>query len=214
MGPELKTEIQIPDLWFDFYARFLPGTAFVGLARTFIFLKTTMPSLSESVILVFLGFLTALLTQPLSSRIVGGIEAWAERKQGAGFVNRVTSELGFESRSSMIISKMHGEVTLYVQLAWLSLLYFVLELLHPPPTNRLGTWAFGLSALFLLYGFEVANRRIKRAIRHRTLLDTSVITGDNTLKLPERPLDVTTIPAKVIAADGTASEQIVGRERR
>lgn len=44
MGAELKAELNIPDLWFDFYARFLPGTTFVIIVRFFLLGYKNIPA--------------------------------------------------------------------------------------------------------------------------------------------------------------------------
>lgn len=174
MGADLKTELTVPDLWFDLYARALPGSAFVGVARCALLGNCTVPSATEMLALLAVGYFAALLSQPLASRLCGWIERLAERLAGNRdrlFVRRTQELLGSESRRSMIISKMHGEVTFFVQLAVLSVAYYCLERWSTAPVSHLGYALWICSGAFLVCALEVAHRRYQRAADYSKLLD-------------------------------------------
>ena len=176
MSAEIKTELQIPDLWFDFYARLLPGLAFVAALRTLIFSDRTVPAATELVVIVAVGFFCGLLSQPFSSRIVGGLE-WSAAKirhRSTDYVNIITKQLDSSNRA-LILSKMHGEVTFFTQLAVLSVGYGLVNRFCPPAPELL---AWYISVIFLGalgLAFEVADRRVKRAEREERLLDEAVL---------------------------------------
>jgi len=90
MGTEFKTELKIPDLWYDFYARFLPGAAFIAALRLIILKNNTfLPTTGmELFLLLFTGYFCALISQPLSSRLAIMINNFVEtrKKQDRGFV--------------------------------------------------------------------------------------------------------------------------------
>jgi hypothetical protein len=81
MNGVIKTELNIPDLWYDFYARLLPGAAFVT-ALWLIFQKD-LPDWKEIVLLAFASYFCGLIAQPIASRITVWIEYLIEllRKQ-------------------------------------------------------------------------------------------------------------------------------------
>jgi len=163
---DLRTELQIPDLWFDFYARLVPGTAFVAATRVWILGQTSMPGGVEAMVLAALGYLVGLVFQPLSSRLTAWVEELVARLHGKdeGFVTRVTLCLGTTSRWSMILGKMHGETTMYMQFALLTLTFRVLA--EAPSSNAsAGSFSLWAAALFVLFVFEVADRQMQRAVR-------------------------------------------------
>jgi len=164
----VETKLQIPDLWYDFYARFLPGTAFVSLVYYRLFENPKTPDASILVIISFLGLFCGMVTQPISSRLVGWLHDLAAlvRGEDRDYVERTKKILG--AHESRILSKMHGESVFFVQCAVLSLL-FPLTLLLFPANKYSGPFYCPLNAivsiLFLLGAIEVADRRIKRAKR-------------------------------------------------
>lgn len=167
MNPEIKVELQVPDLWYDFYARVLPGTAFIAALRYVVLGTTSTPSVTEIIAILWMGYFSALLTQPLASRLTGWIERLAKTIAGEPdrlYIRRVQEVLGSDSRKAMILSKMHGEVAFFVQLGLLTLLTLLAESLAPSPRHPLGARAllFGALACAVL-ALDVAHRRLQRA---------------------------------------------------
>jgi hypothetical protein len=174
MGADVKADLHIPDLWFDFYARLLPGVAFVGAIRCFLLGNVALPSWTEIFVLLGLGYFVALLTQPIGSRSAGWIERLAELSHGVKeklFIRRVQKALGPDSNQSMILFKMHGEVTFFVQLGWLSLVYWLVQQFADRPVMLLKCYPLLFAAVCGMLAFEVALRRLERAIKDGELVD-------------------------------------------
>lgn len=159
-------ELKVPDLWYDVYARLIPGTAFVGLSRLLILGKLDVPSATEVGILAAMGYAVALLTQPFASRLAGGVERLAEqrRKVNRHHVRKIQATLGRGSREAMIISKMHGEVVLFCQLFLLAIVFVVVQLVRLPPHGRWLWWNAGFAVFCGIAAIEVATRRLDRAL--------------------------------------------------
>jgi hypothetical protein len=162
MAAEIKTQLNIPDLWYDFYSRFLPGTLFIAGLRILFLGNLSIPSLPEVLLLLGAAYITGLLSQPISSRIIGGVH-WLSRKlakiDDPLYVKGVQMRLGSKSRPTMILSKMHGEVAFFVQLMLLSLI--LLGILY---YNSKAVWySFSVPILPFIFAIEVSHRRIQRA---------------------------------------------------
>ena len=168
MSVNFETKLDIPDLWFDFYARFLPGVTFVGAARVTVLENFEVPNAAEIIVIAFLGFVCALVTQPLSSLITKCLERKVSRWKAPGkdclYVRKVQEKLiGLErNRQSMIISKMHGETTFFIQMFVLNLVLLFLEIGKGYFKDLLKIHSI-LLVIFLLCALEVAARRVKRA---------------------------------------------------
>jgi len=166
MNGELKTELRIPDLWYDFYARVLPGAAFVAALKVLVFHNQAIPEVREIVLLIFAGYFCALMTQPVASRLTGRIEDTVELYEAPNkdrlYIRKVQAKLGRTSRESMILSKMHGEVVFFIQLFVLGTLFLIIQLVRCS-TEMLG-WNIVAVLAFILAALEVASRRLKRAI--------------------------------------------------
>jgi hypothetical protein len=91
MGDGFNAELKVPDLWYDFYARLLPGTAFVGCVRFFVFGKNGVASTIEALAILGIGYFSAMLTQPLASELTLGIHWLTERLHGipAPFIRKL-----------------------------------------------------------------------------------------------------------------------------
>jgi hypothetical protein len=158
----ISTELRIPDLWYDFYARLVPGTAFVAAVYVFRLGAAAWPSTLQTVILGLAGYFTAIITQPISSRVTGWIHDLAAKVAGVErlFVRR--SARALDLGQQQILSKMHGEATLFVQLSVFSVILIAHQALLDNDGPR-WFW-FALAAVaFVLEALEVAHRRIKRA---------------------------------------------------
>lgn len=212
----VKSELRIPDLWFDFYARLLPGTFFVALMRVCVFDKRTIPEGIEILVLLAVGYFVGLFFAPIASWVIGKIEAnvgvnelatkdierWLkedrrldekQRKDPRVFVEKVQYALERESNQAVILDKMHGECTFFVQTALLSgvfsvvsgiqLLGLVLAALDEPrpivlPNPVTDSWrplvvigALFFSGLSFFFAILMAKRRVTRAVRKfRTLI--------------------------------------------
>jgi hypothetical protein len=169
MGPDIKVDLQIPDLWYDFYARLLPGITFVGTIRCCLLGLLNLPSLLEILVIFIIGYIVALITQPLSSRISRWIERLVEKMKNIkenDFIRRVQKELGLDSRPSMVISKMHGEVSFFVQLSMLTLVYLLIQtFVGNKSIISLNWFPILFAVVCVIWAFEVAMRRLQRAIK-------------------------------------------------
>ena len=162
----IKTKLEIPDLWFDFYARFLPGITFVAIVRLIILQKTTLPQTREFFVLIFAGYVCAFFVQPFSSRITLCLEKAVICMKGLDkdYVRKIQLKIGTSNRQSMILSKMHGETTAFIQFFMLGAVFFLLQLLFTEPVNRLFLAVnFIFLIIFIISSCEVATRRIARA---------------------------------------------------
>ena len=169
MNTNVQTELKIPDLWFDFYARFLPGAAFVA---SLYFLRggQSVPAGLHVALLALAGYVCGLVIQPASSEITELLECWvAKIRTGDPFyVFRVA-----ESDPRMILPKMHGETTFFVQSSVLAAILFSMQLVPAFfgfDCSR--TWPKVTLAVALglfLGGVEVACRRVRRARRIKEL---------------------------------------------
>ena len=158
----ISTELRIPDLWYDFYARLVPGTAFVAAVYVLRLGDAAWPCTLQTVILALAGYFTAIITQPISSRVTGWIHDLAATVAGVGRLFVRQSAKTLDLRQQQILSKMHGEATLFVQLSVFSVILIAHQALldHDGPP---WFW-FALAAVaFVLEALEVAHRRIKRA---------------------------------------------------
>ncbi len=162
MTTGLSTELRIPDLWYDFYSRLVPGAAFVAAVYILRPGAAPWPSTLQAVLLGIAGYFVAMVTQPLSSLVTGRIHDRVANKSVKDrlYVRRVARKV--EPNQQQILDKMHGETTLFVQLSVFSLLLTGHQILvaHDGPA----WWWFVVAGIvFLFEAFEVARRRVKRA---------------------------------------------------
>lgn len=176
MSDEIR-QLNIPDLWFDFYARLLPGTAFGGMVWIFG-LNKAISSVSDIAVIVTYGYLAALIIQPLGSILAHWVEYGFERlnKHDGLYVKRMQKKLGADTRSAMILGKMHGEVTFFTQLAFLCIVYlFTVDNFLTPNAPPFGCCLLlSLFLFFIASSCEVAYRRLTRAEQHEKLSAESV----------------------------------------
>lgn len=181
MNASVNTDLKIPDLWFDFYARILPGSAFVAVAVYYVIGLETSPSALEALLAVFAGYFIAMLTQPFASRMTRRVERFADwlRKLNEDHVLQAQQALGRDTRRALLLSKMHGESTFFVQIALLSLgLYFIAHLVGG---SRwwLGYWPIVSCLINLGFALEVADRRLMKASRYLRTLNGSAEADTN-----------------------------------
>lgn len=164
MGAELNAEVKIPDLWYDVYARLLPGSAFVAIAYLLFAPNPEIPTTSGIFLLLCAGFFTGLTAQPISSELTAWIHHCVARVHGEErlFVDIVRARL--DERQVSIIDKMHGETTFFVQCFVLGLLLCAIRLLSSsiPATTPSIVWIFVASVFFLFGAIEFSDRRFRR----------------------------------------------------
>jgi len=168
MSPDIQANLEIPDIWFDFLARFLPGVSFVTMVW-FVFLKKPAPTGLEAILgVIFAGYVAGLITSPPASRIARIIESRAGKlpkgeEDRVKFIRRVQAKLSYSSRQTLLIGKMHAEVVFFVQLAIFSLLLIVVELYKGISFYPIIAVTIILLPIFFLEAYEVASRRFERA---------------------------------------------------
>ena len=164
----VNAEVKIPDLWFDVYARLLPGAAFVAVIRVVLLGNSEVPNATELFVLAFAGYLFALISQPISSRLAKIVEHYADKaaKEYNGYVAYVQGRLKRNSREAMILSKMHGEVTFFCQMAVLSSVFQIIQVFYANTKTPWAPWVLIIPFLFVALAFEVAERRVGKAKKY------------------------------------------------
>lgn len=174
MSNGVHAELHIPDLWYDFYARFLPGTAFIASIRLIIVKNWKFPdTLVELILLAFAGYLAAFVTQPLSSRLARWIEekAAGHRKKDRVYILKVQRQLSAKAKDkeSSLISKMHGEIVFFIQLFHLSIVLLALQI-YFQPFGCIGIfWSLLSTIIFFIEAWEISFRRLTRAIDYESV---------------------------------------------
>lgn len=179
----LKTDLRAPNLWYDAYVRLLPGVTFVALC-TYRFLNlNAFPNATEVALGLLAGYVTGMILQPPSSRIMILLEKLAarHRKVDEAYVREIQTGLGSNTRRSRILSKMHAEVGFHTQMAMFSLGFLLLEIFLSG--GRCGHDAYLIVAgiatpYFICAAIEVADRRVGRAKKYAHAV--SAHAGDET----------------------------------
>jgi hypothetical protein len=161
-------EFKIPFLFYDFYARVLPGLAF---ASTLHLLQGG--ALSDiagwyAALLATLGYLAALVTQPVTGWLTGELEGLLS-KWLTGDSLYVVRQAPLDP--DMILLKMHAETAFFVQLWGLAMVIGFLHLdavrsilgFRPSPIPPWLMWS--LPHFLLPLGALMAYRRVLRAQR-------------------------------------------------
>jgi len=183
----VSMNLDIPDLWFDFYARFLPGITFITILRIFFFGLTNPPNAWDVAVIVVAGYISALLIQPISSLIVNNFEKIAQNiKDKANKKDKVRIiiyKLGEKSHEALILEKMHGEIHFFLQLG-IFLLIDCIFLLFRYSSTQIGSYIVnpcGLKLLFLFlailsicYSFCYSKKRFKRAKRDEKAFNKAI----------------------------------------
>lgn len=163
MTTQLNADLKIPDLWFDFYARFLPGTIFVAALYILWPGDLSIPSGWLAAILALGAFIVGLLIQPLSSELTGilhSVMAWMVT--GERYYVRKRGRLD----PLRILSKMHGETTFFVQCFFLSAIMLTLQKIpsfHLESTGNTVTANVLFLPFALVMAVDVSWRRVRRA---------------------------------------------------
>jgi uncharacterized protein involved in cysteine biosynthesis len=166
-------DLKVPDLWYDVYARLLPGTAFVGAAYYLFSTTPKTPDWIGMLIALLCGYFFGLVAQPASSRITGWLHYIVAKAHGKDrlYVEMIRKEL--DDRQSMILSKMHGETTFFVQCTVLGSILLLIRLFYPQVHGTAKEYALHvcLCLLFLIEAVEVADRRFRRALDQKAIKD-------------------------------------------
>lgn len=178
MSFDVNPELKIPDLFYDVYARILPGICSVVVIKYFIIVDSTPLTAIDLIVIAFIGFIFGLCTNPIASRITGLIENFFIKKNNkpANFIAELLIKCNYTSRFSMIIDKMHGEITFFAQMVIHLLLITVVASIYGKTLihSRLMMIIILLVMYCLLCCFEVADRRMKRIIRQDECLKSSL----------------------------------------
>jgi hypothetical protein len=153
-----KTAEQLPDIWFDWYARLIPGCFGVGL---YLYLSATIPASPtgiELTIFVLSGYALGHVLQPLAGFLVRRLE------------NRFGNEVKYAAAKRRVglspslvnkVSKAHAEASSMLAFG-LALLSNIVWFWNSP---RLEKWvAFGFLVYFMFAGVErtyARSRKIK-----------------------------------------------------
>jgi hypothetical protein len=163
MSANLNAELKVPDLWYDFYARFLPGALFVAIIYVLWPGRLTTPSGGEVAVLALASLIAGLVAQPVSSEITGEIH----RRIALRVVHDedyIDKQKPLDPRR--ILGKMHAETTFFIQCAVLGFVLLLLQLFVTLESN----WRTILCNLiavvvFLVLGGDMSWRRVRRAQR-------------------------------------------------
>jgi hypothetical protein len=204
---DLQAKLKIPDLWYDFYARFLPGSVFVAYIYYYLLVTPTWPTSLQAVILGIGAYLCGLVTQPLASVLTKLLHTWVEGrreqlenmpkneqkddelkkgKKRVPYVLQIAQYL--EPHERNILSKMHGEVSFFAQCFILSLTLIGLQVILGV---QLGSVKVKVAvALFALsLGLLQAYQRRRRAEVRLRLLKLIASKPDQPLQPTDSPAD-------------------------
>jgi len=120
MSSPIRAELRIPDIWYDFFTRLLPGYAFWA-SIWYLVKGPEEPGTMTAVLAVPAGYFIALAVQPVTLILIKWLEKQAERGKESDFVVKIQSLLGPETRRSLILSKIGAELTFFSQVVILSL---------------------------------------------------------------------------------------------
>lgn len=178
MSEGLKSFIPVPDLWFDIIARMIPGVVCFLILRWY-FSGLDFKWVSDNLIVTGLGgYFVGLYFSPLSSSTAAIFHKLAplahenlfhsKKRQERIDVRTVSYQLGLESNTSSVLSKMHGEVVFFVQCGWMAAFLTVLPFFSGSLVTLKFSFPFGCMLLFLmtslLLAFSVSIRRYSKAL--------------------------------------------------
>jgi hypothetical protein len=172
MGADIKADLQIPDLWYDFYARLLPGSLFVLGLRYFCFSIKSLPSISDFVVLMIFGFICGLFSQPIASKLTWIVDRLAEKSSGITdefFIRKLQARLKPDSNSARVLGKMHGEIIFFVQIFFLSIVLFIWA--RWGCQSKIPFSFLILPVISAVYAIDMAFKRIERARLFENLMD-------------------------------------------
>ncbi|MBI2423915.1 MAG: hypothetical protein HYV27_13875 [Candidatus Hydrogenedentes bacterium] len=160
MGANIDATFDIPDIWFDFYARFVPGSAFAAVVYYMRGGDWATISALQASFLAAGGYCCALTTQWASSEITAWITDRMQQKRGVKIVQDQTLD------PKDILGKMHSETTMYIQAFVLGCILF---LMHTFPEscgflpNRTLPWTTLIFVVvYFIAALDFADRRVRR----------------------------------------------------
>lgn len=155
---------QIPDLWFDLYARLIPGFFFV-LTICFLYFDT---KLADQLLFLFvLSYVAGHIVQPAASLVARLFEYRIFDRNGN--IKKCRERFDAGSRESRLLSKQHAECACFASLSILTAVLFVIKGVEPLSTkclvctNQLNYIGLGLLAYFILCTFLRAHAVADRA---------------------------------------------------
>ncbi len=185
-----KIDIQIPDFWYDIYARFLPGVTFVGSLWWSYSINTAESNFKYLFIIVFVGYLVGIVVNPISSVITELLQKFLEhilKDIKPGFVDWIRHSKDVSDHEKQIIGKMRAEVVFFAQMTLLSSLL----LFFPTQFHDL---LIPLIIIFAAFTGIVSIRRIMRAeIIHKNITNGSNVTEPPIKKKKHSQKDKSTI---------------------
>ena len=99
-----NTIAKLPDIWYDFYGRLLPGAYGVSFFQLFVLGQSIEATLENFLYIMISGYLLGHIFQPISSMII----LWRERKHDPDDQKgQVNSEMGPETRAAHLLSKVN-----------------------------------------------------------------------------------------------------------
>lgn len=128
---EVKADLAIPDIWYDFYARLVPGAAFAFGMRFLYQGQWILPDATEALILTAAGYFVGLLSLPIGSTVAHALLSFVYRKDGKdghAYVAGVQAKLNPESRRALVLSKMYAESVFFGQVTFLVAFLFAASL--------------------------------------------------------------------------------------
>jgi len=130
-------DLYIPEIWYDFFVRFLPGAAFVSAIRLLFFPIYTVsdyPEFKELVALAIAGYILGLISEPISTLIATPIESLSSpltdtlRKiQLLKNRNRSKRRNKRLFRETFLPSKKDAETKFFIQVIVLTIVYIIVR---------------------------------------------------------------------------------------
>jgi len=165
-----QASLEIPDLWFDFYVRFLPGITFIGILGFIIYGSFSVIYTNFAVF--FIGsYLAGLLLNPISSWIANKMDYRLD--EDGNLRDELLHNTNLNSHEVGVIHKMRGEVLFFIQML---LFYIILVVIYLSTENKfkflidkheiLTFLVIIIFLLLLIFGVcSSAKRRIDRIYR-------------------------------------------------
>lgn len=105
---------KIPDVWFDIYARLIPGFIFVLALKVSVFSDPTVPAWDQLLFLLILGYALGHIIQPIASVLSRTLEFRVfDREKN---IDKCKKHFAADSRQARLLSKQHAECTCFTSL--------------------------------------------------------------------------------------------------
>jgi len=96
----------LPDVWFDWYARLVPGALGVAAFAYASGKLNAIPSAGETLSILVLGYLVGHLLQPIVGSLTKAVERWQGKE---GIYKRAKQDKNYNQDSLEKVSKAHAE---------------------------------------------------------------------------------------------------------